>query len=59
MSPYFSIKLHYGGQFNKDFSDYVRGDIAFFDMCSAEGPCLFEIDAMLGEVGFSTQSMDF
>ena len=58
MSPYFSIKLQYGGHFNTEFSEYVGGDIAFFDMCSVEGLCFFEIDAMLGEVGCSTESMD-
>ena len=58
MSPYFSIKLHYGGQFNSEFSEYVGGDIAYFDMCSVEGLCLFEIEAMVREVGCSTDSMD-
>lgn len=25
MGPYFSIKLHYGGKFNEDCTDYVGG----------------------------------
>ena len=58
MSPYFSIKLQYGGQFNTEFFEYVGGDIAFFDICYVEGLCLFEIDAMLGVVGCSTESID-
>ena len=58
MSPYFTLKLHYGGYLNEDCTAYVGGEIAYFDMCSVTGLDLFEIDAMLGEVGCSSQSMD-
>lgn len=50
MSPYFSIRLHFGGKFNFDFTSYVGGKIAYFDMCSVVGLTLSEMEAMYGEV---------
>ncbi|KAK1381767.1 hypothetical protein POM88_019502 [Heracleum sosnowskyi] len=57
-SGYFTIKLHFGGKFVDDCSEYIGGQVAYFDMCSVFKLKLVEIEAMLGRVECSTQTMD-
>ncbi|KAK1390932.1 hypothetical protein POM88_019110 [Heracleum sosnowskyi] len=57
-SAYFTIKLHFGSKFVDDCSEYVGGQVAYFDICSVFKLKLVEIEAMLGQVQCSTQTMD-
>ncbi|KAK1386418.1 hypothetical protein POM88_014645 [Heracleum sosnowskyi] len=57
-SGYFTIKIHFGGKFVEECTEYVGGQVAYFDMCSVFKLNLNQIEAMLGQVGCSTQIMD-
>ncbi|KAK1354635.1 hypothetical protein POM88_047891 [Heracleum sosnowskyi] len=57
-SAYFTIKLHFRGKFVDDYSEYVGGQVAYFDMCSVFKLKLVEIEAMLGQVQCNTRTMD-
>lgn len=52
-SRYFTIALHHSGDFNETSTEYVGGKLDYFDMCSVLDMTMSEINAMIGELGFS------
>ncbi|KAL1805792.1 hypothetical protein ACET3Z_028860 [Daucus carota] len=52
-STYFSIKVYHGGSLNENCTEYVGGMVSYFDMCNGKGLNMFEMEAMLSELGIA------
>ena len=55
---YFSIKLYHGGELNETSTEYVGGNIDYFDMCCVVDMTLEELGAMLGELGLKIEEIE-
>lgn len=48
---HFTVKVFHGGILNDNCTEYAGGEIHYFDMCSTVSMTIFEVQAMMGELG--------